>query len=164
MRVAVAVDGSPASLEAVREACRIFRNNAVIDVVAVNDEGAFMNGAAAEASAGASVDDMAVFVKDWEQTAAQTPKKVMRILAECGQVGTWRTLTAKPGDGGAAQVFYRQAVKDGVHAIFVGSHSGTTWAEEMLGSFPHWLITHSRLPVTVVPVQPAGPANPGATE
>ncbi|WP_298208326.1 universal stress protein [Ferrimicrobium sp.] len=156
-RVAVAVDGSPASLAAVQEACTMVETGGMVYIMAVKDYAVFQQEAVAEADVEASVADIDVFVKDWDKAASRTHHTVMTLLQGCGHEFKWMTISAKPGQGGAARVFYERALKHDVQVLLVGRHQGMAWVEGLLGSFPWWLVGHSTLPVVVVP-PPIGPA------
>lgn len=150
-RIAVAIDGSQASLAAVQKACAIGPDTVSIYLIAVKDYGAFQQEAAAEADEGVSGDDVVVFAKDWDHTARTAHQAAKAILAACGRTAIWAVVDAKHGQGGPAKVFYQRALKDKADMILVGRHQGSAFVEGLLGSFPRWLVSHSALPVAVIP-------------
>ena len=150
-RIAVAIDGSQASLAAVKKACAIGPDTVSIYLIAVKDYGAFQQEAAAEADEGVAGDDVVVFAKDWDHTARNAHKEAKAVLAACGRTAIWAVVDAKPGQGGPAKVFYQRALKDRADMILVGRHQGSAFVEGLLGSFPRWLVSHSALPVAVIP-------------
>ncbi|MHB1610173.1 MAG: universal stress protein [Sulfobacillus sp.] len=148
-RVAVAVDGSPASLAALKCAMDLVKADAALLCVDVKDMMSFDLEYAAEAYEGGGATDDSI--KEWDKLARQVGKQVKSIADEYHVEVVWHILTVEPGHGGAALAFVEYAKKWGAEVLFVGQHHGSRLVEDMFGSFPRWVATHSHLPTMVVP-------------
>ncbi|OLZ11991.1 universal stress protein [Sulfobacillus thermosulfidooxidans] len=150
-RVMVAVNGSQASLEAVKAACTLINPEGEIIAVDVEDIAQFYQDYALNAYGGALVLEPHDYDQEWEKEARQVHSRVEAIAQQYQVKLRWEVLRLEPGQGSVAEMINQAALKHHVRAIFVGRHRGAQFMEGLLGSVPRWLVTHSSLPVVVVP-------------
>lgn len=96
--------------------------------------------------------DVTQYVSEWEQHAEAVKAEVSKHLDDFKGQYEWHVVDADDQQGGAAAALSAFADEWKAEAIVVGRHQGSTLLEGMFGSFPRWLVTHSTLPVIVVPL------------
>ncbi|WP_028962539.1 universal stress protein [Sulfobacillus thermosulfidooxidans] len=150
-RLVVAVNGSNASIQAVEIACQIVEREGQIICVDVEDRAEFYRDYALNAYGGALVLEPDNFHREWEQEAEQIHERIQKIAQTHHRTLRWIVVPLEPGKGSVAEAINEVALKEKADGIIVGRHRGTAFMEGLLGSVPRWLVTHSVLPVIVVP-------------
>ena len=148
-RIAVAVDGSEASWAALDFAMHLIAPDGTLLCVDVKDLMSFDLELAAEAYEGGGATDDSI--KEWDKQAAHIGKRVKAVTAEHHINAIWHILTVEPGQGGAARAFAQYADKWGAELLVAGQHHGSKFIEDLFGSFPKWLVSHTGVPTLVIP-------------
>ena len=144
--IVVGVDGSEGATRAARWAARLALATHA-EVVAANAIGAPVFAASLSLVGGAVVnDDWQTAWKEWTEFVERAlDENWSRPLAEAGVA--FRTETVEGGPEGLIEL----AGKIEADLIVVGRRGRGGFAELMLGSFSHYLVHHSHIPVVVVP-------------
>ncbi len=149
---AVAVDGSDASIEAVKWACRVTAPGGTVNMVDIEDfEPLFAEMGMVPYGVGPDV-DMSQVNTQWQTTAQITRDKATEIVKASGRQSTWHVKAMAPGDGVPAAAFCKMAEELGAEMLIIGQHHGSRRIEGLFGSFPRWVITHGTLPILLVPI------------
>ncbi len=152
-RLVVAVDGTPASWQALALAGHLLDNDGVLAVVDVKDLMAMYQATATSNYTLSTGLDVTQYVAEWEKHAESIKNEVARRLEDFKGHYEWHVLEADDQPGGPAAALSAFAAEWKADGIVVGRHQGSTILEGVFGSFPRWLVTHSSLPVIVVPLQ-----------
>ncbi|WP_298208328.1 universal stress protein [Ferrimicrobium sp.] len=150
-RLAVAVDGSPASWAAVQYAVDAVDQGGLLLLIDVQDVKTFYNDCTSEAVAGDLSCDVRYFMKAWDKAAEHAQQEAMQIASMQGVEVEWRIVKLPPNHGRSPQAFYEAAIREHVDLLVTGKHHGLQLLEGLFGSFPRWLLLHSQTPVAVVP-------------
>ncbi|MBX5468114.1 MAG: universal stress protein [Firmicutes bacterium] len=151
-RIAVAVDGSPASIAALIWALAYVQSSSgALLAVHVADRSALWAEEAAYAYAGASTADMERLTAAWHAHQRAVAHLVEEIAREHHCSVVFQTVTALPGEGGPAAAFLRVARWWGAELLVTGRRRHPSWIDRVLGSFSRWLVAHADLPVVLVP-------------
>jgi nucleotide-binding universal stress UspA family protein len=97
--------------------------------------------------------DVTQYVSEWEKHAESVKQEAASHLENFQGNYEWHVVEADDRPGGPAAALNAFAVEWNADGIVVGRHQGSTILEGVFGSFPRWLVTHSSLPVVVVPLQ-----------
>jgi nucleotide-binding universal stress UspA family protein len=152
-RVAVAVDGSEASLAAMAWAVRMVEPGGTVIGIDVKELANIYGQYTTEAYLGAVVTDE--LDRDWDAEAEALGQRLQQ-LGQTHNVHThWEVVTMDAGDGLPAAGFVRRAQSLGAEALVVGQHRGFRKVEELFGSFSRYVAGHSRLPTIIVPAPEA---------
>lgn len=145
-RIVVGVDGSEGATRAARWAARLALVTGA-EVVVANAMGAPVFAASLSLVGGAIVnDDWQTAWKEWIEFVERTLDESWSLpLAEAGVA--FRTQAVE----GGPEALIELAGKIEADMIVVGRRGRGGFAELMLGSFSHYLVHHSRIPVVVVP-------------
>lgn len=155
-RVAVAVDGSAASLAAVAWAVTMVEPGGTVIGIDVKELVNFYLEYATEAYLGGIVTEDAM--REWDAAAAALAEQLHQLGRE-HQVNTeWEVVTMDEGEGLPASGFIRAAAAHHAQAVVVGQHRGFRKAEELFGSFSRYVAVHSHLPTVIVPAPDPPPA------
>jgi nucleotide-binding universal stress UspA family protein len=149
-RIVVAINGSPACMEALDVAANMIEPSGTVLCVDVEDIMSFYREYAVDTYDGEMAEDSEFFRREWNKEARQIKEQVLKKAGEHHMAAEWHILKLQPGKGGPAEALYKFALREKAEAILVGQHRGSRVVEGLLGSFPHWLVTHSTLPVVVV--------------
>ncbi|WP_158246333.1 universal stress protein [Sulfobacillus sp. hq2] len=150
-RVVVAINGSPACMQALDVAAKMIAPSGTVLCVDVEDIMAFYREYAVDSYEGEMAEDAEFFRNEWNKEARKIKEDVLHKASDLHLAAEWHILKLKPGQGGPAEALYKFAQREKAEAILVGQHRGSHLIEGLLGSFPRWLVTHSALPVVVVP-------------
>ncbi len=151
-RVVVAVDGTPASWQALKVATRLIGSGGVLAVADVKDLMAMYQATATSNYTRSQGLDVSQYVREWEKHAEEVEAEVTRRLENFEGRFEWRVVDSDDQQGGPAAALSTFAVEWHADAIVVGRHQGSTILEGVFGSFPRWLVMHSSLPIMVVPL------------
>lgn len=154
-RLVVAVDGTPASWQALELAKHLIGAEGVLAVVDVKDLMAMYQATATSNYTLSTGLDVTQYVSEWEKHAESVKSEVAKRLEDFKGQHEWHVVEADDQPGGSAAALSAFATEWEADGIVVGRHQGSTILEGVFGSFPRWLVTHSFLPVVVVPVQEA---------
>jgi nucleotide-binding universal stress UspA family protein len=149
-KIVIAVNGSAASRQALRVAASILDPQGVALCADVEDIMSFYREPFADGYDSELADDSDSLRKNWQLEAHRLRKEILGDASEIHLSVQWHIVKLLPGQGSPAEALYRFALREKAEAIVVGQHKGARWVEGLLGSFPHWLVTHSTLPVMVV--------------
>ncbi len=149
--VAVAVDGSPASLEALQWVAQWLGGDGQIIAVDIKDPSLFYRKRTQAAQGGDLDVDEADFLREWEHNAQKVQEKALQIATQAGAHLEWQTVPVSWNHNTPAAAFYDYACQRQADALAVGRHHGSVLVEGLFGSFPRWLITHSDRAVIVIP-------------
>lgn len=151
---AVAVDGSPASLAALKWAMAAGDPTSAILACNIQDPINFHQDTHAAIVAGSI--DMDLTPNPAEEITHTGPLEhaVEDLGRTYGRTVTWVPLTVTPGQSGCAEAFYQAALNRQADVLVAGRHQGSALMEGMFGSFPRWLVTHAHLPTVIVPPGP----------
>lgn len=150
-RVAAAVDGSPASMAAVQYAAQLVAPEGTLMLVDVQDVMSFYHDCLDDSITGDVSCDVAYFMKAWNEQARAAKKEAMAIASAKKAHIEWRVVKLPVGHGKPAEAFYRAVSKADMQILVTGKHRGSQLLEGLFGSFPRWLLSHSQIPVVVVP-------------
>ncbi|SMC04096.1 Nucleotide-binding universal stress protein, UspA family [Sulfobacillus thermosulfidooxidans DSM 9293] len=152
-KVAVAVDGSEASYHALSKALERTGDEGQLLLIDVKDIAAFIQPMSLGTTYGTPVatENLQLLLDEWDKNAEAVHQKAQKMVESTKIHAEWRIVTVEEGEGTAAQAFFDAATKWGADVIVVGRHQGSRFIEGMFGSFPRWLVTHSTLPVLIVP-------------
>ncbi len=149
--VVVAVDGSPASFEALTWVAERLEVDGQIIAVDVKDPGLFYRQRTQAAQGGALGVDDTDFLREWEQHAIKVQEKVGEIAMHTRTQIEWQIVPVSWNHNSPATAFYDYACQRQADALAVGRHHGSVLVEGLFGSFPRWLITHADRAVIVIP-------------
>jgi nucleotide-binding universal stress UspA family protein len=147
LRVLVATDGSEASLEAAREAARLFGDGADLVLVTVVD-------AIEDPMADAGGFEGPVI----DQNEAERHHREEVVAAEAALAATARAIGPEPlpqeivehGNESVGERICRLAEESGADIVVMGSHGHRAIVEVLLGSVSTYVVHHSPCPVLVV--------------
>ncbi len=149
-KIVMAVNGSACAGHALEVAASIVGTGGLVLAVQVEDVMAFSRELFADAYDMELADDADLLRQTWQDASDRLKREILEQANRLHLDVQWHVLKRTVGQGAPAQVLYRFAVKERAEAILVGQHQGSRWIEGLLGSFPHWLVTHSALPVVVI--------------
>lgn len=162
-RLAVAVDGSEASLAAFRAALALLGDSggmlAAVDVMDMMSLYQEYTGVYAGIEVAMGADD---FLAEWRRESDRLHERLEAWPKPPAVQWAWRVLTTAPGSGGPARVFAQFAQEFRAQALVVGRHHAHGWPGVIFGSFPRWLLHDSAMPVMVVPPDPTEQVPPFA--
>ncbi len=144
---AIAVDGSPASIAAVKWAAQAFPDGTTILAMDVQDPRLFYHQQTEGEPTHQGYVDAEAFARQWARRASEIAQEAQ---AECPSL-QWVTIQETFNHHQPAAAFYDAALKQNAEILVVGRHHGSSLTEGLFGSFPHWLVAHSQIPVIVIP-------------
>ncbi len=151
-RLVVAVDGTPASWQALALARRLSGPEGVLAVADVKDLMAMYQATATSNYTMSTGLDVTQYVSEWDKHAEEVKEEVAKRLSDFEGQYEWHVVEADDQQGGPAAALSAFAEQWHAEGIVVGRHQGSTLLEGVFGSFPRWLVTHSALPIIVVPL------------
>lgn len=149
-KIVAGIDGSTASYAAVKVGIQLLEEEGVLLAVDIKNIVTFYRDEAMADFGAALPRDPDFFEKQWVKMAEQVRDQVLKIPRPPTITVQWHIVTLEPGQGAPAKVLYDWAMAHKAEAIVVGSHQGPHLAENLFGSFPLWLISHSVLPTVIV--------------
>jgi nucleotide-binding universal stress UspA family protein len=152
--VAVAVDGSPASIDAIVWAAEKLDKSCRIMAVDIKDVRLFYNRRTQAVQGGALNVEAEDFAVKWDADADHVHEEVLHRLRNSGRQVEWNVVSVTWEQPTPASTFYDFAQQQHADALIVGRHHGSAAGEGIFGSFPRWLVTHADLPVMVIPPTP----------
>lgn len=139
LKILLAVDGSPASLAAVRHALDLVREGLSASFVLAN------------------VQEPATL---YELVTAHDPEVLQRVSAGAGAhalevaasllVAAGVSFEEEVAQGDPAHVLAEMIDRHGIDAVVMGARGMGSTLSALTGSVSHWLLAHAQVPVTVV--------------
>ncbi len=148
---AVAVDGSPASMEAIAWVTRTTVPSCRILAVDIKDARIFYENHPQFVPVGAENNGAGEMIASWQADAELVRQAMVRRLEGSGRRPEWYVVSVTWAHPTAASAFYEFARLQHVDGLVCGRHRGSAAVEGLFGSFPHWLVLHSDLPVIIIP-------------
>lgn len=150
--VVVGFDGSDGSFAAAAAAYRILDASGTLWAIDIKTVKTFYRDEARADLGGALPHDPDFFEKQWDSAAHAAFTQLVQMPHAPGIAVRHHVLTLMPGQHGSiAAMLEAWACEHHAEAICVGRHQGSPVKENFLGSVPHWLTTHSTLPVLIAP-------------
>ncbi|MCK7499315.1 MAG: universal stress protein [Comamonadaceae bacterium] len=145
LKILLAVDGSEASLDAVRHALRLVRDGLQAGFVLANVQ------EPATLYELVTAHDAAVIENVSASAGAHLLGPAVALLLAAGVPFEQEIASGDPG-----HVLAEMIERHGIDAVIMGAHGIGAARAALTGSVSHWLLAHATVPVTMVRHVPAG--------
>lgn len=152
-RIAIAVDGSPASMGAVRWVAANCAKTSVLAFVDIKPLAEVYDEQDRETGAywGARSVLLAGSASSSSWNLAANRVRDQAVQAAQGLTAEWHELSMSQKQPCPAALFLDFACWWSASLLVVGRHHGPNWIEGILGSFPKWVVTHGHYSTVIIP-------------